>query len=440
VLRGGVIAEVHEGGPAAEDHRLGDQLLAPAFVNAHTHLALHACRGLANQDLLRGNLVEDVFYAVEEHLQPDDVEAFARVAALECLLSGVGTVLDHYYHGLATARAARDCGLAAIVAPTLQDLAGPGSGTSEGALSETIELDQPAWEQAGILAAVGPHATDTVSVGLWRRALELAEDRGLLLHAHIAQSAEETLRCLESHACGPVEWMHREGLLDSPAQQLLVHALFVSDAELEHLDSARHALCACPYSQMQFGFPAPIPEWESRGAAWFLGTDTGASNDSMDVQKELRAVAGMTTAQVTWSKERKDLRNEMSAKRVESVERARRMSDGDPLRDPRHLLHRIWAGPARWFRGLKTGVIEEGARAQLLVIDPEHPAFWPARDPFRALALGNVGPTLSGVIAAGQWVGEPGDPGACLREPVVREWIDEATRRHRELMERSGVR
>jgi 5-methylthioadenosine/S-adenosylhomocysteine deaminase len=439
VLRDGTIASVEEGGPADGAHRLGGQLLAPAFVNAHTHLALHACRGLANQDLLRGNLVEDVFYAVEEHLQPADVEAFARVAALECLLAGVGTVFDHYYHGSATARAVRECGLAAIVAPTLQDVAGPGSDAAEAALAATVELDQPGWARAGIRPAVGPHATDTVSVDLWRRALEIAEDRDLLLHAHVAQSAEETLRCLELHGCGPVEWMHREGLLGSSARQLLVHGLFVSDAELKRLDSARHALCACPYSQMQFGFPAPVPEWEAGGAAWFIGTDTGASNDSMDVQKELRAVAGMTTAQVTWSRERVDLRAGISAERVAAVDRARRISDGDPLRDPRHLLHRIWAGPGKWCGGLKAGVIEEGARAQLLVIDPEHPALWPARDPFRALAFGSVGTAITGVIAAGRWVGEPGDPGACLREPVAREWFDEANRRHRELMERAGA-
>lgn len=442
VVDGGWITAVEEGvdRPGEGDTALGGQLLAPAFVNAHTHLALHACRGLTRPGDLRGNLVEDLFFAVESHLEPADVEAFARVAALECLLAGVGVVFDHYYHGEATARAARDLGLAAVVAPTLQDRGGPGAGGADAALEATVALDDAAWRSSGVVPAVGPHATDTVSPGLWRRALELARERGLVLHAHVAQSAAEATRSLEEHGIGPLAWLEREGLLAADVPQLLVHALFVDRGDLSRLDPAAHVLGANPFSQMQFGFPAPVREWSAAGLDWFVGTDCGASNDSMDVQKELRLLSGQATWEVTWSDERRSLHDVLGAGSVEAVERRRRALADDDLRDPPRLLHRVWGGPGRWVPGLPCGTIAVGARAQLLVLDPDHPALWPGTDLLRGLALGGIGPALTGVIAAGRWLGEPGRPAACLEDPVVRDWIDEAGRRHRSLLGRAGAR
>jgi len=443
VIRDGVIVDVVSGvdAPSQGDHELGEQILAPAFVNAHTHLALHACRGLARPEMLEGNLVEDLFYAVERHLEAEDVEAFARVAALECLLQGVGTVFDHYYHGVAVARAARDCGLAAVIAPTLQDLSGPGASSWEQALSETAELDADPWKQQGIVAAVGPHATDTVSGKLWRRAVDLAIERDLVLHAHVAQSAGEARRSLDEYGCSPIAWLRREGLLPEGLRQLLVHALLVSQEDLGQLDPVSHVLGANPYSQMQFGYPAPVREWMEAGLDWFVGTDCGASNDSMDVQKELRLISGQSTWSVTWSAARRDLRAGLDADRVDSVEQERRIAaaTGAILRDPRQLLHRVWGAPGTWHPALRTGVIEAGARAQLCVYDAGHPALWPGRDLLRGLALGGIAPALTGVIASGEWVGEPGNPAACLRDPVVREWMQEASRRHELLLERAGI-
>jgi 5-methylthioadenosine/S-adenosylhomocysteine deaminase len=438
-IRDGVIARIEEGEPGPADEVLGDLIIAPAFVNAHTHLALHGCRGLARPDLIQGNLVEDLFFDVEKHLTPEDVEAFARVAGLECLLGGVGTVFDHYYHAQATARAMRDLGLAGLVAPTLQDQAGPGVGNLEQALDTTRSLAGGDWRDVGIFAAVGPHATDTVSRGLWRQALDLAEELDLVLHAHVSQSAEETLRSLERNGCSPLQWLRTEGMLDSPVKQLLVHVLYESADEVARLDSSRHVLGVCPHSQMQFAFVAPVSEWDAAGLEWFIGTDTGASNDRMSLQRELGTLFAIATVGVIGTARKQFASRDVDPDRIAAVENARKAVATSRLHDVRHLLYRAWAAPGRWAPGLRVGEIQAGARAQLIVIDPDHPAFWPASDPLRGFAYGDVPMALWGVIAGGAWVGEPGNPGRCLREPGIQEWIAEATLRHTHLMKRAGV-
>ncbi|KAJ1637929.1 hypothetical protein T492DRAFT_859187 [Pavlovales sp. CCMP2436] len=157
---------------------LGDQLLTPAFINAHTHLPMAALRGVEGcAKAMGGDVVKDLFF--KRLMTPDDVRAFTRMGAYESLLCGVGLVYEHYYHGRAIADALSDTGLAGVVAPTLQDLSGPGVPWLEQALLDTAEIaDDERLRKCGIFAALGPHATDTVSDALWLRIIAQAHASG----------------------------------------------------------------------------------------------------------------------------------------------------------------------------------------------------------------------------------------------------------------------
>ncbi|MDX1383646.1 MAG: hypothetical protein R3190_08385 [Thermoanaerobaculia bacterium] len=136
----GAVAAAGAASPEAELRDFGDRLLTPAFVNAHTHLALGFLRGAPPPDALRGNMVRQFYFGIESRLGPGDVEAFSRMGAYESLLQGVGLVWDHYYHGVAVARALVATGLAGVVAPTLQDLDGPGVAACDAQLEATEEI------------------------------------------------------------------------------------------------------------------------------------------------------------------------------------------------------------------------------------------------------------------------------------------------------------
>ena len=417
------ITRVVEGADPAGALSLGDTVISPSFVNSHVHLALHAMRGLTADTAMAGNVVEDLWFVIEAAMTDEDIRAFTRVGAQESLLAGVGCVWDHYYAGRGVAEALRDVGLSGVVAPTLQDVSGPGVARLEAELENTLSiLDNPRFSEAGITAALGPHATDTVSDALWRRLVDLAEAHELPIHVHLAQSLEEVER---AHAVGvrsPVDRLRRAGVLDSRATILLVHGLYVSDADLTALDPERHVLGYTPFSQLQFGYPAHVASWAHAGFRVVIGTDAAASNDGASVQQELRLAAHGGALATTHGADHARFRASGSLEDARAIHRHRHetFSRRAPFVTADRLLAMAWELPGSLAPRLPVGRIQEGYLANLAVWDREHPSFWPGLDPLRSLALGDTGQALTGMLVAGRWVGEPG----ALRESLVGspEW------------------
>ncbi len=418
---------------ASDTLDLGDHLVAPAWVNAHTHLPMSSLRSIGGAQAREGNVVEDLWFAIEAQLVPADVRAFARMGALECLLSGTGAVFEHYYFADAVVEALLDVGLCGVVAPTLQDRGGPGAAAWEAQLEATARLHaDAALAERGVVMALGPHATDTVSDELWARLLTLPDD--LPVHVHVAQSPEEHRRAVE-RGTTPVELLDHNGVLER--RVLAVHGLYVSDADRERLDPARHMLGHCPWSQAQYAFPAPVERWRADGFGVAVGTDAGACNDSMNVQQELRPLGTGALYGVT---DRAPARavGALDADGL-AADRQRVWDAHRILAEPEWLLSTITSVPGAFHPKLPLGCIAAGAWANLAVYDLDHPAMWPAPDPLRALAYGDVASALHTIVVSGKVIGEAGSPQALLHTHKARGWIQEAHERLRALRIRASV-
>ena len=423
---------------APETLRLDHKVIIPAFVNAHTHLPMSAFRGLASVVQQQGNVVEDVYFKIESELTNDDIRAFTRLGALETILQGVGFVWEHYYGETALAEGMMDVGLEGVVAPTLQDVHGPGTAVLENQLDATERLQATRFSEHGIFAAIGPHATDSVSDNLWREIVKLAEKTKLPLHFHLAQSWEEYERNQTTHGFSTVERLEHLGVLTT--RFLGVHGLFLSNRDLQRLSPERHTLGFCPGSQVQFAFPGNFHSWEQAGLPWVVATDCGISNDTMNVQQELRLVAGLGSLSTTWSAEHEAFRNENTLEAAQKV-LSRRGADYAKFkryREPAMLLQKITSTPGQLHPDVKVGDISVGHRASLLALNPDHPAIWPATDPVRALTYCDAAPAIDAMMIGGRWVTDPNENlrDALLSNPKHQDFMREARDRRTKLFEK----
>lgn len=463
----------------AAEHRdlavdLGQALVTPSFTNSHTHLPMAGLRGIEGvAQAMGGDVVKDLYFRIEKQLTRDDVRAFARMGAYESVLNGVGFVWDHYYHGSAVAEALKEVGLAGIVAPTLQDMSGPGRHGWSAAIEETLAVaDDDCLRQHGIGAAWGPHATDTVSEKLWRELGTLAATHQLPIHAHLAQSPAECATVSASSTSGcttPVDLLASAGVLDAPdVRLLLVHGIYVTRADLARLNKdGRHVLVTCPGSHMLFAFPARTDAWLDAGVPVALATDAAASNDGMCVQSELRLLANFDALRTTFSPEAEAFLGsgaeggaDASAQlQALATHRDRTHAHAARARDAGWVLSTVWDVPGQLHpdRQLQAGRLARGHLANLLVWDTDHPNLWPpAPDPRGALVLcSNVSAALLANMVAGQWVGQGpcSSSGAVVRAnlprgafhqnvlntPAFQNHTDEATDRLRSLLRRAGI-
>jgi cytosine/adenosine deaminase-related metal-dependent hydrolase len=156
---------------------------------------------------------------------------------------------------------------------------------------------------------LSPHAPYTASAALYRRAAAEARRRGWLLTTHVAESREEDE--MLRHGTGPmaeffgraaegvgaVEWLSRWDVLGTNC--LAVHANHVTASEVELLAKSGTHVVHCPKSHRFFGRePVMWERWMKCGVNVCLGTDSLASNDSLDMFGEMRAVSGLSPRQV----------------------------------------------------------------------------------------------------------------------------------------------
>lgn len=387
----------------------GDRLISPAFVNCHTHVAMNFFRALPKGFGTQKNIVEETFFKAETLIRKEDILAFSRLGCYENLLNGVGTIWDHYYHAESVAQACLDTGLSGVVAPTLQDLNGPGMHAAEAALAETVRIDESAtFFENGVFAAVGPHAVDSVSPKLWAQALHLAKRLNIPIHAHVAQSYEEFVRIQERHQQSPVEFLHAQNILQEAPAFLLVHGIYISEKDFSFLQAKKNALVFCPFSQLIYQLCANVLEWEKHQCTWFVATDSVASNDSMNLQKELRFVGGFPNLALTFELGR--ILNDSSAQENNSFlqKQTAAKSAQNVFSNNSFLLKKVFAGPGQFHTKFKTGVIEANAQANFIVWDTSHPSFWPAADMLRNLAMGDTTGAIYNMCVNGKWMGQDG--------------------------------
>lgn len=273
---------------------LGDVVLAPAFVNAHAHLELSGLAGLVPPGRNFADWIRGVI-AARGSRTPQQVVGDAQNGVARLLATGTTLVGDIDSTG-AIGTAARRSPLAVRRFREALD-----AGDAARTLSVLERVRAPALRRARFFEGLSPHAPYTVSAGLWKALGALARERHWPVAIHFAETREESewleqgggaLAGLLSHSprTSGLASIERAGLLGP--HTLLVHANHVTPPERESIRRSGATIVHCPGTHRFFAREKFDAEgWHEHGVPLALGTDSLASNEDLDMRRELALFA-----------------------------------------------------------------------------------------------------------------------------------------------------
>lgn len=290
-MEGNLISEIGSGdAPSGPFERVIEgqgRVVLPGFINTHNHAAMTLLRGYAD-DLPLMEWLQTKIWPLEDRLTGEDIYWGSMLAVTEMIKSGTTTFSDMYFFMEETARAVEKTGIRAVLS---RGMVGVGP-ENEKAMVESADLVQHWQGQAGgrILTRLGPHAPYTCPPDYLRRVMRLADELGVGLHIHIAETQVEKSDILAQYGKTPVRHLESLGLFSRPV--LAAHCVHVDAEEIRILKDYGVGVAHNPESNMKLASGiAPVPEMLAAGIPVALGTDGASSNNNLDMLQEMRSSA-----------------------------------------------------------------------------------------------------------------------------------------------------
>lgn len=268
---------------------LGNALIMPGLVNAHTHVPMTLLRGMADDLPLMEWLTKHIF-PLEAKLTPHMIEVGTALACAEMLRTGTTAFMDMYMFERSVYKSIDNCGVKAVVGEGIFDV--PTEGNSD--LSRSIEIVREHVEELKgnkrIRYAVMPHSVYTTNLPLLEQCAALSEELGLPLHVHLAETVTETAQSIEMYGERPVAVALKAGLLTS--KTTIAHGVDLNDDEIRLLAEKGVSLAHCPRSNMKLSSGiSPLPKLLKKGVNVALGTDGASSNNMLNMFCEMSSAA-----------------------------------------------------------------------------------------------------------------------------------------------------
>ncbi|HEX5630621.1 MAG TPA: amidohydrolase family protein, partial [Acidimicrobiia bacterium] len=356
-------------------------------------------------------------YPIWARLTPEAVRVATTVGLLELAHSGCTTAFDHQYLWPNGSRiddqfaAAAEVGLRFHASRGSMSLSVKDGGlppdsvveTSDVILEETARAIDPFHDPSpGSMrrVVVAPCSPFSVTPELMRDSAALARQRGVRLHTHLAETADEERFTMEQFGKRPVEYAADLGWLGDDVW--LAHAVFVSPSEVTRLAATGTGVAHCPTSNMRLASGiAPVRRYLDAGVAVGLGVDGSASNDGGNLLAEARQalLLARLAASPTF--------------------------EGGPQMAARTALEMVTRGGAAVLGRDDIGSLEVGKQADLFTLEIDRIEYAGARHDLVAAALLAAPTPAHDVVVAGRRVIDHGHHVA-IDEPSVIERHNEA--------------
>ena len=259
-------------------------LLMPGFKDAHTHSGMTLLRSYADDLPLNDWLNQQVF-PVEAKLTDEDIYELTKLAVLEYLTSGITAVFDMYLTPYSIYKAFDEMGMRGVQVGGVNNF----SQSPELLEEYYLKLNGKSPLQSFML---GFHAEYTCSQELLMKISEIAHKYKAPVFTHLSETKAEVEGCRERYGMTPVAFLDSLGMFDYGGGGY--HCVHVTEEDIAIMKKRGMYAVSNPGSNTKLASGiAPITQFLKAGVPVALGTDGPASNNCLDMFREMFLVTGL---------------------------------------------------------------------------------------------------------------------------------------------------
>ena len=274
---------------------LPQHALLPGLVNLHTHAAMTLLRGYADDIALMDWLNQRIWPAESRHVSPAFVRDGSLLACAEMLRGGVTCFNDMYFYPEEAAAAALRLGMRAALGLVVLEFPSAYAADADDYLAKGLAARDALRDETLISFCMAPHAPYTMSDQTFERIMTLADQLDLPVHTHLHETRAEIADSIAQYGVRPIARLQRLGLLGPGL--IAVHAVHLEADEIALLAAHGVSIAHCPSSNMKLGSGiAPVPALQAQGVRVGLGSDGAASNNRLDLFREMHQAALLAKA------------------------------------------------------------------------------------------------------------------------------------------------
>lgn len=338
------------GGKFDEVVEASGKLVIPGLISGHTHASLSLIRGLG-YGLKLDKLVANLLWPYEKALKPEDSYYASLLACVEMIKAGITCFADMHFNMEEVAKAVRDSGMRASLSVAMMDAEGSPL-TMDESVRQNEELVRK-WDgkaEGRISCMFGPCTVRVASEDLFIKAKELADRYGVGLHIHLSEVKDDVNYTIKKYGLRPVNYLDRIGLLNNKV--VAAHAIHLNDEEINILAKRKVNVIHNPSSNLNTY--AGMFKWKEivkKGINVGIGCDTTVCCGTFDMFNEIRTAINM---QRMFNPRHPSNMSSLDLLKSSTLNNAKALN----LQD-------------------KVGIIKEGMKADLIMIDLKQPHIKP---------------------------------------------------------------
>lgn len=259
-------------------------LLMPGFKDAHTHTAMTFLRSHADDMPLQQWLNQQVF-PYEAKLTEEDAYYLNILGIMEYLTSGITANFDMYPFSMAHARASADCGFRSAFVSGFNDFVSS---------IEEMEEHYHVINEYSPLTSYFPgfHAEYTISKDHLGQVASLAEKLHAPVYMHNSETKAEVEGCRQRYGVSPTQLMEQMGIFRYGGGGY--HCIYLDEEDIDIFKRRGLYVVTNPASNLKLASGiAPLNRFLQEGIPVAIGTDGPASNNCLDMFREMFLVTGL---------------------------------------------------------------------------------------------------------------------------------------------------